>query len=152
LEIKKVLILGIGNYLMGDDGVGVHVINLLKKEKLPEYVEVVDGGTNGLNLLNFIEGKDIVIIIDSIDLKKTPGEIIILKNEEIKKYFRLKCSVHDIGLVDLLDTATLLNILPKSIILVGVQPDKISLQTELSETVRKSVPKIIDNIKKIINA
>ena len=137
---------------MGDDGVGVHVINLLKKEKLPEYVEVVDGGTNGLNLLNFIEGKDIVIIIDSIDLKKTPGEIIILKNEEIKKYFRLKCSVHDIGLVDLLDTATLLNILPKSIILVGVQPDKISLQTELSETVRKSVPKIIDNIKKIINA
>ena len=137
---------------MGDDGLGIHVINLLKKEKLPDYVELVDGGTKGLNLINYFEGKDIAIIVDAIDLEKEPGDVIVLKDEEIRKYFHVKYSVHEIGIIDLLDTATLLEILPEHVILIGMQPHNIELTTDLSESIKKGLPNLINNIKQFINA
>jgi hydrogenase maturation protease len=147
---KKLLILGIGNYLMGDDGLGVHVINELKNRNFPENVEVVDGATKGLDLIHYLENKDFLIIIDAIDLNKNPGELIILKDEEIKNYCKIKYSVHEIGLGDLLSTALLMDILPEEIVLIGLQPENIELKTELSQKLRDNLNLIFQEIDKLL--
>jgi len=152
MDKKNILVVGIGNYLMGDDGLGIHVIKKLQDEKLPDNVELVDGGTKGLNLMNYFENKQLAIIIDAINMEKKPGELIIIEGENVNKFFKIKYSVHEIGLVDLFDSLMLLDMLPEKIFLIGLQPWKIALQTELSEPLEKNLHLVINKVKEIINA
>jgi len=135
---------------MGDDGLGVHAVKILKNLNLPENIEIIDGGTKGLDLLTYLENKDALIIIDAINFNKKPGELIILKDDDIKNYFRIKFSMHEIGLGDLISAADLLDILPEKIIILGFQPEKIELTTELSETLKDNLPLLIENVKRIL--
>jgi len=152
MDKKNILVVGIGNYLMGDDGLGIHVIKKLQDEKLPDNVELVDGGTKGLNLMNYFENKQLAIIIDAINIEKKPGELIIIDGENVNRFFKIKYSVHEIGIVDLFDSLMLLDMLPEKIFLIGLQPCKIALQTELSEPLEKNLHLVINKVKEIINA
>lgn len=111
--MPKTLILGVGNYLLSDDGLSVHVLErLVQTERLPEEIEVVDGGTCGLDLLQFLEGITNLIIVDAVNAGKEPGTIIRLSGEQVPAYLSMKISPHDIGLPDLLATAKLRDLYP----------------------------------------
>jgi len=148
--MKDILILGVGNYIMGDDGFGIHVVNYLNSLSIPENVEVVDGGTKGVELLHYFENKKSVIIVDVIDLGKEPGEIIEFSNNEVQKYFNIKFSGHELGVTDLLIDAELIDILPENIVIIGCQPEKIDITTELSENLKSKIPIVAKRILELI--
>ncbi len=148
--MKDILILGVGNYILGDDGFGIHVINYLNSINFPENVEVVDGGTKGIELLHYFENKNSIIIVDAINLDKEPGDIIEFSKDDIKKYFNIKFSAHELGVADLLMDAELMGILPENLIVIGCQPEKIELTTELSENLKKKIPIVADRILELI--
>jgi hydrogenase maturation protease len=118
-----IAVIGIGNILMTDDGVGVHALNALAERYLfPPQVQLIDGGTMGLDLLPFVEGKKRVLFIDAANLEKDPGVIGELNNGEIPEFFSTKLSVHQIALPDMLAAGRFLGTLPGTLCLVGIQP------------------------------
>ena len=128
--------MGIGNLIMTDDGVGVKAIHHLSKHyRVPDDVELLDGGTLGLDLLPHLEGLDRLLIIDAIETGKTPGTLARLEGDEIPAVMETKLSPHQMGLKDLLAVAMLQGFRPPEMILVGIQPENIDLGTELSPKV-----------------
>ena len=105
----KITLIGLGNILLRDEGVGVHAVRYLEAHyESPPGLEVVDGGTSGLDLLPYIENRDRVLIVDAVNFRKEPGYIGVLKNQEVPALFALKDSLHHLGLMDVLAAAQLL--------------------------------------------
>ena len=143
----NIAVFGIGNLLLSDDGVGVHALNKLKnKYEFPEFVELIDGGTKGLDLLPLFEGRDKVLIIDAANFKKEPGTIDTVEGEKIPAFLSLKLSVHQIGLPDMLFAARLMDIMPPEMCLIGIQPKTMETGTELSAAVEKRLDAFIERI------
>ena len=131
-----ILVLGIGNLIMTDDGVGVRTIHLLQERYyFPDNVDVIDGGTLGLDLLTYLDGIQRLIIVDAVETGGPPGTLVRLTGEEIKVAFRTMLSPHQAGLQDLLLVAGLQGFAPVEMILLGVQPEEIVMGTELTPTV-----------------
>jgi hydrogenase maturation protease len=151
--LKKTLILGVGNYLMSDDGLSVHVLERLQADNLiPDNIQMIDGGTCGLDLLQYLEGVSNLIIIDAIKTRDgIPGSIIRLDGDKIPAYLSLKISPHDIGLPDLLATAKLRDLFPEKIVVFGIQPASLELGIELSPEVASKVDALIELIQKEVN-
>ena len=148
-QLKSVLVLGIGNYLMGDEGVGVHVANTLADEKFLEGVSVVDGGTGGFHLLEYFEKNDVVILVDATLDNNPPGTIRLIKPKFAEDFPRAM-STHDIGLKDMVSALQLLGTMPETHLFV-VSIASIQQQgIELTDEVNKVVPVVIDKIKKLI--
>jgi hydrogenase maturation protease len=152
---KNLVIIGVGNYLQADEGVGIHAINELSKEKLDARVKLVDGGTAGIDLLFWLEGAGFVIIIDCLEAKAEPGTIFRLTAEEmilsLKEAPKRKgFSLHDIDLKDVLLVAKRLNMLPPTIIF-GIQPREITVSHHLSGPVKRALPKLIQVVKEEIS-
>jgi hydrogenase maturation protease len=143
----NIAIFGIGNILLSDDGVGIHAINRLKKDyDFPDHVEIIDGGTKGLDLLPLFENRDKVLFIDAANFKKTPGTIDTVEDERIPAFLSSKLSVHQIGLPDMLFAAKLMEIMPQTMSLVGIQPESMETTTELSDVVRKRMDDLISKV------
>ena len=148
---KKILILGIGNYLMGDEGIGVHVANKLSTEKFPDGVSVLDGGTGGFYLLEYFEQNDIVILIDATLDGNPPGTIRLIK-PKFAADFPAAMSTHDIGLKDLVSALQLLNKMPE-IHLFVISINSIQQQgIELTKDVQDAFFKVIEKIKEMVNS
>ena len=146
--MEKTLILGVGNYLMSDDGLSVHVLERLQNSGLiPDEVEMVDGGTCGLDLLRYLEGVTNLIIIDAVNRRGgVPGTIIRLEGDQVPAYLSLKISPHDIGLPDLLATAKLRDLYPEHIVVLGIQPASLEISVTLSPQVEEKIDTLIDLI------
>ena len=139
-------ILGVGNLLTGDDGVGVHVIRELKKRyRFPDNVRLIDGGTMGLDLLPFLEDIDRLIIIDAVNLKKPPGTIEIIDGERLPAILNSKLSVHQIGLSDLLFAIRMKELPLKEICLIGIQPESMETGIELSERIKAGINTLLNH-------
>lgn len=140
------LLLGIGNIIMGDDGIGPHVINRLRSDYVfaPE-VALLDGGTLGLDLLHYLEGITSLIIVDACDMGKPPGHMQRFSNEKIP-LAGAYLSAHQSGIPDLLALADLQGCLPQQIVLWGVQPESISLRLELSHPVAECMEALVLNL------
>jgi len=150
----RVLVLGIGNLVMSDDGVGVKVIQHLQREyRFAENVEIMDGGTLGLDLLPMLEGIDHLIVVDAVETGRKPGTCVRLAGEELPIALETKVSAHQMGLKDLLSVARLLGHSPGEMVLIGVQPGSIVMDTELTPDVAAVlhvlVDKVMDELKKI---
>ncbi|TEB05216.1 Hydrogenase 2 maturation protease [Pelotomaculum schinkii] len=147
---KKVFVIGVGNLLLGDEGIGIHLIREMKKELLPRNVELVDGGTAGIDLLYWLEEADYAIIVDCVEAGAVPGAIFRVPGDEllIESTGQL-ISLHDINLSEVLLLATKMNKLPPTIIF-GIQPEVIGYQTELSPTLQNTLPRLMQLIKKEI--
>ncbi len=152
--MKKTLILGVGNYLMSDDGLSVHVLERIHAGNfIPDGIEVIDGGTCGLDLLQYLEGITNLIIIDAVKTRNgRPGSIVRLEGDQIPAYLSLKISPHDIGLPDLLATAKLRDLYPEHIIVFGIQPASLEMGVELSPEVAANVDPLIELIIKEVSA
>jgi hydrogenase maturation protease len=146
LAIKATLI-GLGNILLRDEGIGIHAIRALEaRYPAPPGLEIVDGGTAGLDLLPYIEGRDRVIFVDAVNFRKEPGYIGVLENQEIPALFSHKDSLHHLGLVDVLAAAQLLDVAPREICLIGIQPHLIETGLELSEHLQAKLPLLLARI------
>ena len=140
----KIAVLGIGNILLSDEGIGVRVVEAIKdRYELPESVEIIDGGTMGLDLLPFIEGKDKVLIIDAVNIEKPPGTMVTIEGDEIPKFLSMKMSVHQIGLPDMLSAAKLMGIMPEEIYLIGIQPKNLGTGLLLSDDVGDNLDSLV---------
>ena len=136
----KVLVLGIGNLVMSDDGVGVKVVQRLQRRyRFPGQVEVMDGGTRGLDLLPKLEGVERLIIIDAVETGQKPGTCVRLAGDELPIALETKLSPHQMGLKDLLAVSQLMGHSPRQMVLLGVQPGSIEMDTELTPEVEASL-------------
>ena len=139
----RALVIGLGNPLMGDDGAGLAALARLREDwVLPEGVELVDGGTWGMNLLPIIEGCPCVLLLDAIDAGSPPGTLTVLERAEIPRYFQLKLSPHQIDLREVLGLAELRGKLPARLIAIGVQPERVEMGITLSPPVARAVDKV----------
>lgn len=142
---EKTLILGIGNYLMGDEGVGVHTALQLQEMELPDYVEVVDGGTGGFHLLEYFENHEQVILVDATLDGNQPGNIRLI-TPRFAKDFPRAMSTHDIGLKDMVSALQWMDKMP-DIRLFVVSIASIQQQgIEMTDAVKKVVPDLMHHI------
>ncbi|GAG92591.1 unnamed protein product, partial [marine sediment metagenome] len=140
-KTRTKLIIGCGNLLLQDEGVGVHLIEYLKEKQLPKDVELVDGGTAGFDLIDFIQQAEKVVIVDAVKAGGRPGEIYCFCPEDFETANSPKTSLHDIALKDVFQIIKKLGPLPK-IRIVGIEPKSIDCGTELSPELRKMLPKV----------
>jgi hydrogenase maturation protease len=148
----NIAIFGIGNILLSDDGVGVHAVHrLIEDFAFPDSVELIDGGTKGLDLLPLLEGRDKVLIIDAANFKKEPGTIDIVEGDRIPAFLSAKLSVHQIGLPDMLFAAKLMDIAPPEMCLIGIQPESMETGTYLSEKVKNQFEPFLNTILQKLN-
>lgn len=142
--MEKTLLLGIGNSIMSDDGIGVRVVReLTARFRFPEAVTVLDGGTLGLDLLPFLEDVERLLIIDAVMTDDPPGTFIRREGEEIPQVFATKLSPHQMGLQDLLAVSALMGHTAGEMVLLGVTPREIGMGTELSPEVEQQVEPLI---------
>jgi len=141
----KVLVLGIGNVLMMDDSLGIRAVDELERRfRFPEGVEILDGGTSGIELLSYLRNKDHLIVIDAVKSGLPPGTVVKAEGDEVPAKFMTRISPHQLGLSDLLAAATLSGELPKNMVLFGIEPEVVKLGLELSNPVKKNFDKLID--------
>jgi hydrogenase maturation protease len=139
-----VLVLGIGNLVMSDDGVGVKVVQKLQREyRFSENVEFLDGGTLGLDLLPKLEGIERLIVVDAVETGQAPGTCVRLTGRELPIALETKVSPHQMGLKDLLSVAELMGHSPREMVLIGVQPGSIEMDTELTAEVELKVEDMV---------
>ncbi|WHY75771.1 HyaD/HybD family hydrogenase maturation endopeptidase [Neobacillus sp. WH10] len=132
---KKITILGIGNTLFSDEGVGIHLLPLLEEAlKEDENIEIIEGLTDGMKLLGPVEDAENLIIIDAINSGKEGGTIIKLEGDEIPTYFGIKMSIHQLGFQEVLLAAKMRERYPKQIVMYGMQPTSLQLGIGLTET------------------
>jgi hydrogenase maturation protease len=140
-------LIGIGNILLKDERIGVHVVETIREHySCPPGLEIIDGGTLGLDLLPMFEDFDKVIFVDAINFGKEPGYVGMLEGDEIPAVIFPKISVHHIGLADLLSVAKLKGVMPSKLCLIGMQPsaDDFSFGLEMSDAVNANIDKVID--------
>jgi hydrogenase maturation protease len=135
-ETRGTVVIGLGNIVLSDDGLGVHVVRRLRdRNGLEDRVELVEGGTAGLLLLPYLADAERVIIVDAIDTGAPAGSLTRLAGEDWRIAFAPHLSPHDVGLRDLLGAAQLSGVWPSELVLHGAQPACTAIGTELSEPV-----------------
>lgn len=145
LSRPATLVLGLGNPLRGDDGIGPRVVEELLRRDLPDHVEVVDGGSGGLSLLPTLEGWEHVIVVDSAQMGKSPGQFTRFTPRQVELSPRT-FSPHYASLAEVLTLADALGRSLPQIIIFGVQPDNIDWEQGLSPAVEEAIPKVIRGI------
>jgi hydrogenase maturation protease len=142
--MTSTLILGLGNPLMADDGVGVQVIELLRRGTLPAGVEIQDGGTAGVGLVPEMENYQRVILVDCASIGEQPGEWrrFTLKETNLLNKDNAPLSLHHAGLQDALRLAEALDALPPEVIIYGIQPATVEWDRPMSEEVTAALPSI----------
>ncbi len=144
---SKTLILGVGNLLLSDEGVGLQVVEKLTATyDLPENVTTLDGGTLGMDLLYYLEGVDNLLIIDAVEMSKEAGAVLRMEGDEVPSFLSLKMSPHQIGVPDMLFAAKLKGIFPPNLVLWGVQPGSLEIGLELSDVVAAQVDVLVGEI------
>jgi len=148
----KIAVLGIGNPLLGDDGFGIEVVKRLEKVigESPE-VELIDGGSLGIYLLPYLEGKTHLIVVDVVNFGGRPGEIKKFNLDEIPGYIHLKVSEHQITFHEVIALMRLLNIKPVESVLIGVQPKENNWGAKMSDEVENAIDIVVDEVKKQID-
>jgi hydrogenase maturation protease len=145
--VKKTLVLGLGNILLGDEGVGVRVVERLQElYHFPPEVQVLDGGTLALDLLPYVEDADRLLVIDALEMGAEPGTVARLEGDQVPAFLSVKISPHQMGLADLLAAARLRNFYPQELVLWGVQPGAMSVGLELSGPVAAQVEVLVDRV------
>ena len=131
----KPLILGVGNILLSDEGVGVRVVQELEKRpEIQPHFDIIGGGTCGMDVL----------------ANKQPGEIVVLHDEQVPTFFSRKISPHQLGICDVLSAMKLTDEFPKHLCLIGIQPESLESGIGLTETIQNVLPKVFETLNQVI--
>lgn len=145
-ERARALVLGIGNILLGDEGVGVRVIELLQSHYwFSEEVQVLDGGTMSLDLIPYLEVEQL-LVVDAVETGHPPGTIVHLSGDAVPSCLNRSLTPHEIGLADLLSVARLRGLEPPELALIGIQPASLDVGIELSPEVCERLPELVDRV------
>ena len=147
--MKQTLILGVGNILLGDEGVGIHVIKELEKEVLPSGVDLLDGGTGGFHLISWLHEYERIIMIDATLDSFPPGTVRVIHPRYAADFPPLM-SAHEIGLRDMLAVMQLTDDLPEIQLIVVSVKNINDVTMKLSPEVETAIPKVIDVLKNIL--
>jgi len=139
--------IGVGNILLCDEGIGVHVVRELSRRGVPPGVEYLDGGVAGATLLNLIEGEDRVVLVDAVDAPFPPGTVVRLSPDELAGPRDPSWSLHDFNLSDTLAVMRLRETLPKMLILGVVPADIETYRLELSEALSARFEEIVEKVR-----
>lgn len=148
--MKPIAIIGVGNYLMGDEGAGIHATHKLRDKFGRDDCDIIDGGVPSISLLHMIENRQLVIIIDCAEFGGKPGEIISFRPDDVKREANNIISLHGSDLLSTLDVGTTLGLKMPPIWIIGIQPVKIEMSRELSPEVQRAVDNISGVIENII--
>lgn len=147
----RALVLGIGNRIMGDDGSGLAALEKLSTDyDVPDTVDIVDGGTMGLYLIDRLCGYDKVLILDSVVVDEPPGTVITARGMDVHTTFRTRLSPHQQGINDLIAALDLMDRKPEEMVIVGMVPKNISLTLDLSEEVSSNIGKMAGTAARIL--
>jgi len=146
--MPETLVLGLGNILMSDEGVGVRVVeHLLERYDFPEEVRVMDGGTLGLNLLPNVDDAVRLLVVDAVQARRPPGSLVRLTGDEVPIFLDTsKISPHQESIQDILALAALRGTLPQEVILWGVQVGSMEVSLELTPPVAAQVPVLVEKV------
>lgn len=155
---KKTLILGLGNTLLGDEGIGVHVLEHLRNHihqfipDLEDNLELLDGGTLSFTLATAIEDSAQLIVIDATRLDAEPGTVRVFEGESMDSYLGTgkRSSVHEVSLLDLMAVAALSGHLPEQRALIGIQPENIDWSDVPTPAVRNAIPTVCDHVIELV--
>lgn len=147
---EKILILGVGNLLLKDEGVGIHVIRALENEELPPNVSLMDGGTGGLHLIAWIQDYDRIIMVDATLDDNPPGTIRLIRPRYATDFPPLM-SAHEIGLRDMIEAMILTGKLPDIQLIVISAADINEVGMELTPVVEAAVPKVVELIRSCLS-
>lgn len=145
-KAKRKIVLGLGNTLNGDEGLGVQAVRLLE-ERLGSVcpgVEFLDGGVLGLNLLPWVEEASHLLVLDAINARSDPGTLIELEREQIPLYTGIKMSDHQVSFQEVLGLAQFRGQLPDYLHLIGIQPADISVGVDLSSIVAEKMSQLLE--------
>ena len=146
-ESPELLILGLGNVLLGDDGLGVAAVDELERNyAIPPQVRVADGGTLGLALLGLFAESEHVILVDAVRADAAAGTFVRIDGEDVAPAVRERLSPHQVGVADLLDAARLIDSFPKSVTLLGLVPERMDLSIERSAPVEAGLDGLVEAI------
>jgi len=149
----RIVVLGVGNILLSDEGIGVRAIEELgRRYPLPSWVDLIDGGTSAMELLDDLAGCDLLIIADCVRAGYRPGNLIRLVDDEIPALFRTKLSPHQVGLPEVLGTLLISGEAPKQIVLFGVEPQTLATGIGLSAPVEAILPTLLEGMTLEIEA
>ena len=141
-----ILILGIGNILLADEGVGIHIVRELQKLSLPSCVEVIDGGTGGFELIEYVRGKDKVIIVDAVKMSLPAGTIVTFELDDLTTQTWEPLSVHQGGLTEFLRACMELYPRPEVVVYAVVPQETNLMSMDLTDAVARQVPSIVGHI------
>lgn len=132
----SILVLGLGNILLSDEGVGVRIVEALATaHAVPDDVDVLDGGTSGMELLDAVADRDCLIVADAMNADGPAGRVIRLQDDDIRMLFETRFSPHQLGLSDLLATLRLIGNAPRHVVVIGVVPQELGVGMDLSPAV-----------------
>jgi hydrogenase maturation protease len=141
----RVVVLGVGNTLQSDEGVGPHAVDEMNQRfEFSPGVTAIDGGTSAMELLDDMASADLLLILDAVASGRAPGSVVKLTGEEVPMFFTNKLSPHQVGIADVLATLALTGESPRETIIIGVEPASLILGMELSPAVAAAVPRVID--------
>ena len=144
---QRLKVIAVGNDLFGDDGVGNAVLHALEKIPVMKDIELINGATDALGLIDHFSGADHVIIIDAAQMGEKPGTVKLFSKDEVKLKIKMDhLSVHGISLAETFEVAQAVDSLPEIITIIGIEPQNIGIFQNLSDVVTQSIPEVVSNI------
>lgn len=141
----KIIVLGVGNLILSDEGVGVRAVEEIERRyRLPDTVELIDGGTSGMEVMGSLSHADHVLILDAVKTGAPPGTVVKLSGAEVPKFFSLKMSPHQVSLSDVLATLEFAGESPGSVTVIGVVPVSLDNSLDLTPQVAAKLPQLIE--------
>jgi hydrogenase maturation protease len=147
----RILIMGVGNLLMGDEGVGVHAVRLLEREKWPPQISLMDGGTGGFHLLAHFGDCEVLVLIDATLDGRAPGTVSVIEPKYATDYPK-SLSAHDIGLKDLVESAALIDTLPRVLLITISVANLQPMEITLSPAIEASLPHVAATVRELVDA
>jgi hydrogenase maturation protease len=146
-RVRPVLVLGLGNILLEDEGLGVRALEELERRyDLPPEVELLDGGTTGMGLLDQMSRRDHLLVLDAVNADKPPGTLVRMSGNDVPIYFSQRATPHQIGLSDVLATLTLSDEQPGNIVILGMVPSSLELTLDLSAEIDQKLEALVEAV------
>lgn len=150
-ERAPLLVMGVGNMLRKDDGFGAAVLGEIAKDSLPEQVELLDAGTSIVDLMEELNGRRKVVVIDAVRGGQAPGTLFRFSPEDVASEAVPADSLHQVGLLETLKLAELVDCRPEQVVIIGAQPADTDLGVGLTDEVQAVVPRAAEMVRKEID-
>ncbi|POP43604.1 HyaD/HybD family hydrogenase maturation endopeptidase [Superficieibacter electus] len=148
----NILLLGVGNLLLSDEGVGVRTLEALEQRfSFPDGVVLQDGGTSGMELLEVMASRDLIVVVDAVQSDSEPGSLFILEDKDVPAYFTERLSPHQLGLADVLMALQMTDEFPRKLVLLGIEPASLAPGMVLSPVVARAMEAAITQVIRILN-